>query len=174
MHVGPCTHTDARVTNTGTPPATTVGGCSWTAPNTAAELLSYRDASPPVALLSPLQHKKHSSKSKDGKKEKSKSKDKGKDPDLVRQARAFLEQQLAAGGAGAGAGGAGRGVAPACGLGGDVGSGPLPPVQVAEVKEKITEEDYFRWGCGDGGRYPGTRGGWRACEWASRMYVHMC
>ncbi|GLC42528.1 hypothetical protein PLESTB_001107700 [Pleodorina starrii] len=83
--------------------------------------------------------KKRSSKSKDGDKD-----------ELVRQARAFLEQQLAASGGGAAAGGghptsAGASApAPSCGLGAPAGSGPLPPVQVREVKEQIGEEDYFR------------------------------
>ncbi len=63
-------------------------------------------------------------------------------------------------------------MAPACGLGGDVGSGPLPPVQVAEVKEKITEDDYFRWDSVIGGvcprRYGGGRGWWPASCWCGR------
>ncbi|GIL85849.1 hypothetical protein Vretimale_8885 [Volvox reticuliferus] len=83
-------------------------------------------------------HKKSKEKSK--RSSKSKSKDKSKDKDeLVRQARAFLEQQLASGGTVAAAA-----AAPACGAGAPLGSGPLPPVQVREVPEKIGDEDYFR------------------------------
>ncbi|KAG2437588.1 hypothetical protein HYH02_011228 [Chlamydomonas schloesseri] len=81
--------------------------------------------------------RKEKSKDKDKKSSKSKSKD-----DLVKQARAFLEQQLggAGAGAGAGAGGSGGPSAPSA----SAGAGPLPPVQVSEVKEPITTDDYFR------------------------------
>ncbi|KAG2429302.1 hypothetical protein HXX76_011070 [Chlamydomonas incerta] len=80
--------------------------------------------------------RKEKSKDKDKKSSKSsKSKD-----DLVKQARAFLEQQLGAGGAAGGAGGA-----PPSGVdSATAGAGPLPPVQVSEVKEPITPADYFR------------------------------
>ncbi|GLI71714.1 hypothetical protein VaNZ11_017012 [Volvox africanus] len=85
--------------------------------------------------------KKHTkSKDKSKRSSKIKSKEKVKDKDeLVRQARAFLEQQLALGGAGAAASSA-----PACGAGAPLGSGPLPPVQVREVPEQISDVDYFR------------------------------
>ncbi|KXZ46373.1 hypothetical protein GPECTOR_44g5 [Gonium pectorale] len=94
-------------------------------------------------------HKKDKGK-KDKKDKKSKS---GKDGDLVKQARAFLEQHLAAGGGAAGgAGGGGKGAGSGSGppssapFGGSdtAGAGPLPPVQVPEVKERIGEEDYFQ------------------------------
>ncbi|PNH00898.1 hypothetical protein TSOC_013252, partial [Tetrabaena socialis] len=79
-------------------------------------------------------HKKHK---KEGKKhKKSKDKDKKSKGELVRQAKAFLEQHLNAGGGGGGEG------AP---LGGpQAGSGPLPRVQVSEVKEQLSDADYFR------------------------------
>ncbi|PNW81664.1 hypothetical protein CHLRE_06g255250v5 [Chlamydomonas reinhardtii] len=78
--------------------------------------------------------RKEKSKDKDKKSSKSKSKD-----DLVKQARAFLEQQLG----GAGTAGSGRGGEPPASSA-TAGAGPLPPVQVSEVKEPITPEDYFR------------------------------
>ncbi|GFR46994.1 hypothetical protein Agub_g8648, partial [Astrephomene gubernaculifera] len=93
--------------------------------------------------------KKKHKKSKD--KDKSGSKSRSKDESLVQQARAFLEQHLATGGGGAavagGGGGSGGGPpssAPFHGAGAPAGAGPLPPVQVSEVKEPLSEEDYFR------------------------------
>ncbi|EFJ43657.1 hypothetical protein VOLCADRAFT_96232 [Volvox carteri f. nagariensis] len=83
------------------------------------------------------------SKSKRNSKSKSKEKSKDKDKDeLVRQARAFLEQQLSAPG---GSAGPASGPTPlACGVGAPAGSGPLPPVQVRGVVQHIGDEDYFR------------------------------